>query len=152
MARRLTTVLKSSQSNDWPCGGFGSALTVPHAFQTLNGNTIDLGTLGGTDLCSNAQMMNSRGEIVGNSEIYTIDSIVGIHQIRAVLWKNRYIRDLGAFGGGASAATMATDSGRIVGFAQNTASDPYSFYYFLAMGEFQWHADPSLPMVQRRAS
>ena len=56
---------------------------------------IDLGSLPGPDKCSAAYAVNEAGEAVGNSEIDQIDPILGLFQIRAVLWKNGQIIELG---------------------------------------------------------
>ena len=108
---------------------FGPAGTVPfvyHAFEWLNGTTTDLGTLGGPDECSEATSINAKGQIVGTSEMNEIDPVLGIKQIRAVLWEDGEIKNLGTFGGNLSGAAANNNRGQAVGFALNAIPDPFS--------------------------
>jgi probable HAF family extracellular repeat protein len=125
-----TTSTLISNGNLYNC--FGPYVT--HAFVTRNGRAIDLGTLAGDERCSGTQMINDRGDIVGLSEIDALDPIFGFHEMRAVRWRGGQIRNLGTLGGRESAAQSTNNRGQIVGFAVNTAPDPYSFLDFLALG------------------
>jgi probable HAF family extracellular repeat protein len=114
-------------SNGFVC--FGPAGNVPfvyHAFEWQDGTVTDLGTLTGPDECSEATSINASGQIVGTSEQSEIDPVLGIKEIRAVLWQHGEIRSLGTFGGNHSAAAANNDRGQVVGFAQNTIPDPFS--------------------------
>lgn len=118
-------------SNPFPCGPGGF---IYHAFLTEEETVRDLGTLAGDERCSNAQMLNEQGDVVGNSEINTDDPILGFHEIRAVRWRNGHIVDLGTLGGNNSAANMTNNSGQIVGFAMNGTPDPFSLFAFFFFG------------------
>ena len=126
-----TSVPDQLSSNGWPCG---PGAFVYHAFDFQNDHVIDLGSLPGTDrFCSNANSINAQGEIVGNSEIRKIDSVLGLHEIRAVRWNGNLIKNLGTLGGKHSAANDINDRDQIVGFALNEIPDPWSMFY-LAFG------------------
>ena len=112
-------------TNEDPCH-------VIHAFQWSNGVRTDLGTLpGGAN--SLALWINDKGWIAGTSNNGQLDPIVpGLPQIRAVVWKEGRIEDLGTLGGSASFSSAINDRGQVTGAAQNGTPDPFSFYYLLA--------------------
>ncbi len=62
--------------------GCSGPTCIHHAFLWEHGVVTDLGTLG-TDPCSRALMMNSKGQIVG-----TTIAICGGHETHAFLWEN----------------------------------------------------------------
>ena len=122
-----TSIPYFATSNGFVC--FGPAGAVPfvyHAFKWMNGSMTDLGTLSGPDECSEATSINAKGEIVGTSEEDVIDPVLGIKQIRAVLWEDGEIKSLGTFGGNHSAAAANNNRGQVVGFALNAIPDPFS--------------------------
>jgi probable HAF family extracellular repeat protein len=91
----------------------------------------DLGALPGPGNCSNAEVINEWGDAAGNSEIDQIDPVLGVFQIRATLWKNRRIIDLGVLEGGTESAAHGINNRRqVVGFSVNDTPDPYSFWGF----------------------
>ena len=88
----------------------------------------DLGTLGGNS--SQATQVNSRGQIVGpalnavpeNPEIATFFygppfGLPAAQQVRAFLWENGLMRDLGTLGGNDAFASLVNDAGAVCGFA-----------------------------------
>jgi probable HAF family extracellular repeat protein len=121
-----TPVPDPSNANGFPCGP-GSF--VYHAFEWQNGVVVDLRTLPGTANCSNANWINARGNIAGNSEIRKIDPVLGVKEIRAVLWKQGQIMDLGTLGGNESTAISVNNRDQVVGFALNTVPDPLSLFF-----------------------
>src|SRR5208283_3947921 len=105
---------------------------------------MDQNTLGdlqnrGARYHSAAFWINDHGWITGNSENGETDPLIpGLPQLRAVLWKNGKIRDLGTLGGSQSFALAINDRGQITGLALNDAPDPFSYYYeFLYCLPFQ---------------
>ena len=75
---------------------------VTHAYQWQNGVKTDLGALPG-GASSAAFWINSNGLITGNSENGELDPVIpGLPELRAVIWKNGKIQDLGTLRGSSS--------------------------------------------------
>jgi probable HAF family extracellular repeat protein len=98
---------------------------VSHAFRWQNGVLTDLGALaaGWSSLIS---AMSDTGLIAGFSQNGVIDPLNGGPEVRAVLWKDGRIIDLGTLGGNESLATGVNSHGQVIGFATNTIPDPFS--------------------------
>jgi len=117
------------------CGGSGGFLPfiVFHAFELQNDVVTDLGALPPESLnSSNAVAINSNGDtIVGASENAVIDPLISsLTEIRAVVWREGHIVDLGTLGGNQSAASAINDRGQVAGFSTNAVKDPFSMVYF----------------------
>ncbi|HKV80233.1 MAG TPA: hypothetical protein VJP02_18940 [Candidatus Sulfotelmatobacter sp.] len=117
-------------TNGFFCSGLdGNLPFVFHAFKLEYGNATDLGALPpAEDNCSDALGVNANGEIAGGSENGVIDPVLGVTEVRAVLWKDGRIKDLGTFGGNLSQATAINNRGQIVGFSLNKIPDPLSMF------------------------
>lgn len=111
---------------------------VAHAFAWRNGFKTDLGTLPG-GASSAAFWINEKRRITGNSENGETDPLIpGLPEVRAVLWKDGKIQDLGTLGGSSSFSQAINNRGQVTGLALSGIPDPFSFYYqFLYCLPFQ---------------
>jgi probable HAF family extracellular repeat protein len=131
-----TPTPSTSISSGFVCGGpNGLVPNVSHAFELQNGAVTDLSSLPPADQnCSDAGSVNARGEIAGTSEIDELDPVIGIKEVRAVVWKQGEIINLGTLGGawsGSGGPSGAINNrGQVVGFAQNAVPDPVSLIDF----------------------
>jgi probable HAF family extracellular repeat protein len=116
--------------NPFPCA---SPSFVYQAFAWEDGVLTNLGALPGGN-CSNAIAVNASGDAAGNSEIGTLDPVLGFSQLRAVLWDDGQIRDLGTLGGNHSGAQAINNRRQVTGFALNGTPDPFSFFDFFFFG------------------
>ncbi|MGA9393447.1 MAG: hypothetical protein WBV69_23660, partial [Candidatus Sulfotelmatobacter sp.] len=100
---------------------------VQHAFVWQNGKLTDLGTLP-EGSASFAYFLSDNGLIAGGSENGAFDPNIGTPEFHAVLWRNGMIHDLGTLGGTSSLGAGVNDAGQVIGGAQNTIPDQYSFF------------------------
>src|SRR5579862_4838570 len=100
---------------------------VQHAFVWQNGKLTDLGTLPGGS-SSFAYFISDNGLITGGSENGAFDPNLGTPEYHAVLWTNGTMTDLGTLGGTSSLGAGVNDAGQVIGGAQNTIPDQYSFF------------------------
>lgn len=101
---------------------------VAHAFRWQSGVRTDLGALV-DGVSSLANWVSNNGLIAGVSENGALDPLLpGFPQLRAVLWKNGHITDLGILPGGGyeSIANAVNSKGQVIGLAMNAISDPSS--------------------------
>ena len=111
---------KPTPPNKQICGGpDGLVPFVFHAFVWQEGEKKDLGALPGVE-CSEAVSINSQGEIAGRSGNGVIDPLVGLEEIRGVIWRDGEIQDLGTLGGNHSIAIAINDRSQVVGFSVST--------------------------------
>jgi probable HAF family extracellular repeat protein len=111
---------------------FAANCFATHAFRAHNGRITDLGALPGGDV-SQALWTSGNDLIVGFSQIGDIDPLIpGFPEVRAVLWREDKIIDLGTLpeGGYESLANAVNNRGQVVGFALNTIPDPCSLIGF----------------------
>jgi probable HAF family extracellular repeat protein len=102
---------------------------INHAFVWQHGHTIDLGSLPPSDdNCSDALGINARDEIAGQASNGIFDPLLGVIELRAVIWRNGRIEDLGTLGGNESLASSINDRGQVTGIALNGIPDPYSIF------------------------
>ncbi len=87
-----------------------------HAVLWQNGRIIDLGTLGGNE--SSAFSVNSRGQVVGVA-VNTIPDPFSFlaTQLRAFLWQNGSMQDLGTLGGPEGWALFINERGQVAGLS-----------------------------------
>jgi probable HAF family extracellular repeat protein len=106
----------------FPCLFFGIPdLFVEHAFRFEDGVLTDLGVLPG-GYNSLVAWISGNGTVVGASENGVIDPVGGFPEVRAVLWKDGQIIDLGTLGGRSeSLAAGVNNRGQVVGFAFDAA-------------------------------
>jgi uncharacterized repeat protein (TIGR01451 family) len=91
-----------------------------HAFLYYDGNTVDLGSLGGN---SAALAINSSGIIVGRSQL------AGGMNPHAFRYENGAMQDLGTLGGPSSEALDVSSEGVIVGWADTEDGTPHAFIW-----------------------
>jgi probable HAF family extracellular repeat protein len=89
----------------------------------------NLGALpGGHNSFGNA--ITANGAVVGVSDTDRIDPRLGVVEAHPTLWTHSETIDLGSFGGGEGSGSEANKSGQVVGFAQNSKSDPFGYFGF----------------------
>lgn len=124
----MTSIPIPANQNGYPCPSPPN--DVFHAMEWSDGGVTDLGSLGGARNCGNTLATNDDGESVGTSENGRLDPATGVMQIRAVLWKDGQVKNLGTFGGNHSFASSINSGGQIVGFALDAIPDPFSLFDF----------------------
>src|SRR5262249_3151287 len=84
---------------------------LPHAFQWQKGVLADLGVLPGGD-ASTAAWISDTGLIAGQARNGLVDPLIpGFPEVRAVLWRDGKILDLGTLGGNESSAFSVNNRG-----------------------------------------
>jgi probable HAF family extracellular repeat protein len=131
-----TAVPAPPTCNPFGCGGLeGFDPFIFHAFVFQNSVLTDLSALApAKENFSGAASINTSGVIAGGSETATIDSLTGFSELRAVVWKNGHLLNLGTLGGRHSLANGINDLGQVVGFSLNAKPDPVSMFDFQIYG------------------
>jgi len=129
-----TSTPTTPTSNPFICGGIDHFVPfITQAFE-WNGAVTDLGALPGTANCSFPFAVNTQGQTVGASENGVVDPQTGVNELRAVLWEDGEMTDLGSFGGNQNVAQDINARGQIVGYSLNTIPDPFSLFDFFFFG------------------
>ena len=119
-----TSTPNPSSSN--PCLFCSPSPLLSHAFQWQGNLLTDLGAFPGANT-SFANSVTDSGVSVGwSSDNAHLDPLLGVPQMRATMWKNGAIVDLGTVGGGyESVAIAANNRGQVVGVSANLVPDPF---------------------------
>ena len=119
----------TSTPDPFPAFCSNSDCFVSHAFRSQNGVLTDLGTLP-HGVSSQAFWISPNGLIAGNAQNGQIDPLIpGFPEVRAVMWRNGRIIDLGTLEGGHESLVSTVNSrGQVVGVATNTIPDPFGFF------------------------
>lgn len=128
-----------------------SGLPIIHAVLWQNGGITDLGTLPSGGYESEANSVNSRGQVVGAALNAVSDAnsmasgtywfgIPYAYQTRAFLWEKGEMRDLGTLGTGTDAqAILINESGQVVGWSYvGSNPSPFCVAGFLTTDSFIW--------------
>lgn len=118
----------TSTPDPFPAFCFDDDCFVSHAFQFHAGVLTDLGALA-DGMSSQANWISASGLVAGVSQNGETDPLIpDLPELRAVLWRNGGITDLGTLpsGGYESFATAVNSRGRVVGEALNTVPDDFS--------------------------
>jgi probable HAF family extracellular repeat protein len=111
-----------------PATCFDPDCFVAHAFRSQNGVLADLGALPGGG-SSQAVWISANGLIAGFSQIAESDPSIpgGPAEVRAVLWRNSVLTDLGMLpqGGFDTFASAVNSRGEVVGWGVDTTPDPF---------------------------
>lgn len=124
-----TTIPQPPTTNGFPC----PPGQVYKAFEWQGGVVHNLGALPDGN-CSDTTAINALGQVVGTSETDSVDPLTGFNEIRAVIWNNGQIQNLGTFGGNQSAGWTINNRGQVAGFALNDIPDPYSMFDLPILG------------------
>lgn len=100
---------------------------VSHAIVRRNGVVSDLGALV-PDTSSAALWVSESGLVAGVSGNGLTDPLLGVPELRGVLWSDGRIIDLGTLGGNQSFAFAVNSRGTVVGGAANGMPDDFSFF------------------------
>lgn len=115
---------------------------MQHAWRWKSGTLTDLGALPGGDYSSWTNAVNSKGVTVGQSQNGELDPLTGLPAFVATVWGDSGIRKLGTLGGAFSIAISITESGFVMGAAENGIVDTSGFAGFDGVSQiraFGWN-------------
>jgi len=123
-----------------------------HAALWQNGGITDLGALpGGYESVANS--VNSRGQVVGASvnaipdpntlADLTFNFVFSTNQLRAIVWQDRVMQDLGTLGGPDSLALLNNERGQVMGWSYISATKA-GVCFPLAIGSFIWEKEKGM--------
>jgi probable HAF family extracellular repeat protein len=96
---------------------------INRGLQWKDGVSTDMGSLPGLGSFSFPYWINDRGDSVGQSTNGLLDPLTGYPELRAMLWKDGKIVDLGTLGGNVSTAVAINNRGEIAGGSLNAILD-----------------------------
>jgi probable HAF family extracellular repeat protein len=106
----------------------------PGTVEWRSGTSTNLGALPGSQW-SGPSWISGNGLVAGVSENGETDPLLGVPELRAVLWRLTGISDLGTLPGGSESFAFAVNNrGQVVGLATNGTADPYSYWYAQVLG------------------
>ena len=118
---------------------FNPDCLVEEALLRFAGVSINLGSLR-PGYSSLPVSINDFGVAVGFSQNGEVDPLVGGPELKATLWKDGRVIDLGTLGGNGASANAINNHGQIFGGALNTVPDANPFFPFFVPGATQVHA------------
>jgi probable HAF family extracellular repeat protein len=96
---------------------------IDRGLQLKNGVSTDMGSLPGLGSFSFPFWINDQGHSVGQSTNGLLDPLTGYPELRATLWKDGKVINLGTRGGNVSAANSINNRGEVAGSSLNAIPD-----------------------------
>jgi probable HAF family extracellular repeat protein len=112
---------------------------VQSGLLNVSGFSVNIGTLR-HGYSGGPISVNDFGASVGFSQNGELDPLTGNPELKAALWKDGHVIDLGTLGGNGASANAINDRGQIFGGALNTIPDLDSAFPFFVPGATQVHA------------
>lgn len=114
---------------------------VARVVEWRNGVLMDLGALPPSTDFSGPLWISDSGLIAGFSENGRIDPLANFPEVRAILWQDGSVINLGTFGGNNSIAASVNNQGQVVGGAATHRIDPFSYLFLFGVQQsraFLW--------------
>jgi len=96
---------------------------INRGLQWKDGVSTDMGSLPGLGSFSFPYWINDRGDSVGQSTNGLVDPLTGYPELRATLWRDGKVINLGTLGGNVSTANSINNRGEVAGGSLNTILD-----------------------------